>query len=96
MEAKQVHYGTPATPAVEQSNPALKQLNIEVPADLYDLLTKECARRGESKRAAVIRLIEVYTVARESDRAWHITGEECPLSRLIEGIAAEVKARHHM
>lgn len=96
MSEPKATYEAPGQAPLPGESAEPKQLNIEVPARLYELLSRTCARRGESKRAAVIRLLEVYVAGNESDRAWHITGEECPLSRLIEGIAAELGHRREV
>jgi hypothetical protein len=70
-----------------------RQLNVDIPAGQYDHLTVICKKKGTTKRQVVQQLIDAYTLTAETDRTFHLDGCECPLSKLIAGIAEEIRRR---
>ena len=70
-----------------------RQLNIDIPAAQYDDLTRIAEKRGTSKRQIVQQLIDAYVATADLGSTYHLTGEQCPLSKMIDGIAEEIRRR---
>ena len=71
------------------------QCNCKVEALTYWQFKRACASRNESYASVLERMMQVYTAQVDGTQVLHMTGEECPLSKLITALAHEAREMMH-